>query len=133
MQENNTDLTIEKEQRDELTGLLNLNGALSYIQHHAGDSDGGYSVIVYLNVMNFKSFNQQYGFVGGNVFLRGVAKELQSIFSDDEIARTGGDQFIILSKSLTEDAIIQKLNDLRTAAQKYERALTMRIKGSLPK
>ncbi len=131
MQENDTSLTMEKEQRDELTGLLNLNGALSYIQHHAGDSDGGYSVIVYLNVMNFKSFNQQYGFVGGNAFLRGVAKELQSIFSDDEIARTGGDQFIILSKSLTEDSIIQKLNDLRTAAQKYERALTMRIKAGI--
>ena len=120
---------MQNEQRDELTGLLNLNGAMSQIQHHASDDDGGFSVIVYLNVMNFKSFNQQYGFVGGNEFLRGVAKEIQNIFSDDEIARTGGDQFIILSKKLTPSVISDKLEQLRTAAQKYQRSLTMRIKA----
>ena len=131
MQVNNTDLTKENEQRDELTGLLNLNGALRHIQHHADDDDGGYSVIVYLNVMNFKAFNHQYGFVGGNEFLRGIAKEIQSIFSDDEIARIGGDQFIILSKTLTADTISPKLEKLREAAHKLERALTMRIKAGI--
>ncbi len=131
MQADNVNLAKENEQRDELTGLLNLNGALNHIQHHAGDEDGGYSVIVYLNVMNFKAFNQQYGFVGGNEFLRGIAKEIQSIFSDEEIARTGGDQFIILSKTLTADAISQKLEQLRAASHKYERSLTMRIKAGI--
>lgn len=131
MQANNLHLTKENEQRDDLTGLLNLNGALQHIQHHSQDNDGGYSVIVYLNVMNFKSFNQQYGFVGGNEYLRGIAGEIQSIFSGDEIARTGGDQFIILSKKLTADSIPEKLEQVRTAAHKYERALTMHIKAGI--
>ncbi len=121
----------ENAQRDKLTGLLNLNGALSHIQHHAWDSDGGYSVIVYLNVMNFKLFNQQYGFVGGNEFLRGIAGEIQSIFSDEVIARTGADQFIILSKTLKENDISEKLEVLGRASQKYAKSLTMRIKAGV--
>ncbi len=131
MQGNDIDLVKGKEQRDELTGLLNLNGALSHIQQHAGDPDGGYSVIVYLNVMNFKSFNQQYGFAGGNDYLRGIAGEIQSIFSDDIIARTSGDQFIILSKDLTHEIITEKLKELREASHKHERALTMHIKAGV--
>ncbi len=121
----------EKAHLDELTGLLNLNGALSHLQRHASDAEGGYSVIVYLNVMNFKTFNQQYGFVGGNEFLRGLAGEIQSIFSDEAIARTGGDQFIILSEKLTEEEIREKLDELRIASHKYERSLTMRIKAGV--
>ena len=115
----------ENAYRDELTGLLNLNGALSYLQQH------DCSVIVYLNVMNFKSFNQQYGFVGGNEFLRGIAGEIQNIFSDEVIARTGGDQFIIISGKLTEEEIREKLDELRIASHKHERSLTMRIKAGV--
>lgn len=128
----NNNISLEENaQWDELTGLLNLNGALSHIQRHASDADGGYSVIVYLNVMNFKAFNQQYGFVGGNEFLRGLASEIQSIFSDGVIARTGGDQFIILSKTLTEEVIRVKLLELRKASQKHEKSLTMHIKAGV--
>ena len=115
----------ENAHRDELTGLLNLNGALSYLQQH------DCSVIVYLNVMNFKAFNQQYGFVGGNEFLRGIAGEIQNIFSDEVIARTGGDQFIIISGKLTEEEIREKLDELRIASHKHERSLTMRIKAGV--
>ena len=121
----------EKAHLDELTGLLNLNGALSHLQRHASDAEGGYSVIVYLNVMNFKTFNQQYGFVGGNEFLRGLAGEIQSIFSNEVIARTGGDQFIILSEKLTEEEIREKLDALRIASHKHEKSLTMRIKAGV--
>ncbi len=128
----NNNISLEENaQWDELTGLLNLNGALSHIQRHVSDADGGYSVIVYLNVMNFKAFNQQYGFVGGNEFLRGLANEIQSIFSDEVIARTGGDQFIILSKTLTEEVIRVKLLELRKASQKHEKSLTMHIKAGV--
>ena len=90
---------IQKDDYDDLTGLLNLNGILRHVNEAKNKGDGIYSVIVYLNVMNFKAFNQQYGFAGGNEFLKGLSDEIQHIFSDEKIARTGGDQFIILSKS----------------------------------
>ncbi len=121
----------ENAHRDELTGLLNLNGALSHIQQHKSDADGGYSVIVYINVMNFKAFNQQYGFVGGNEFLRGLAGDIQSIFSDEVIARTGGDHFIILSKRLTEENIRGKLEELIKASQKHAKSFVMHLKAGV--
>ena len=58
--------TDNRDQIDELTGLFNLNGILSQLQGHDKHAADSSSVIIYLNVMNFKSFNQRYGFTGGN-------------------------------------------------------------------
>ena len=84
---------------DELTGLYNLNGILSHLQSHDKSAADSSSVIIYLNVMNFKAFNHRYGFVGGNEFLRGLAGEIKGLFPEELIARTAGDQFIILANS----------------------------------
>ncbi|WP_026516446.1 bifunctional diguanylate cyclase/phosphodiesterase [Butyrivibrio sp. MC2021] len=116
---------------DELTGLLNLTGILDVIRDGGQDLVNEGAVIIYLNVMNFKAFNQRYGFAGGNEFLRGLAREIQGIFSDDFAARTSGDQFIILTKSLEKEEILKKLKALDEAAVKYEKGLHLRIKAGI--
>lgn len=121
----------QKQELDDLTGLLNLRGILRLLQDDAANAVSTFSVIVYLNVMNFKSFNQQYGFAGGNEFLRGVASEIQGIFSNEIVARTGGDQFIILAKAMEEDEIIGKFKALQEASHKYEKGLKMRLKAGI--
>ncbi|MCR5670633.1 MAG: bifunctional diguanylate cyclase/phosphodiesterase [Butyrivibrio sp.] len=116
---------------DELTGLYNLNGVLSELQGHgeyAADAD---SVIIYLNVMNFKAYNQKYGFAGGNEFLRGLAQEIERLFPHELIARSSGDQFIILAKSLDDTEITFRLAALRDTVSKYEKALKMRLKAGI--
>ena len=85
-----------------MTGLHNLTGILDHLQGHGEFSASEKSIIVYLNVMNFKAFNQRYGFLGGNQYLKGLAEEIQSIFKEELVARTSGDQFIILANSLDE-------------------------------
>ncbi len=117
---------------DNLTGLHNLTGVLDHLQGNGEYSASGITMVIYLNIMNFKSFNQRFGFLGGNEFLEGVATEIEKIFDQSLIARTG-DQFIILSKKLQEDEIIEKLDQLRNAARKYERNLNMRIKAGIYK
>ncbi|RKM61948.1 GGDEF domain-containing protein [Butyrivibrio sp. CB08] len=121
---------IESDHIDELTGFFNINGMISQIQGHDAHADEN-SVIIYLNVMNFKTFNQRYGFAGGNDFLKGMAKEIQDIFPDELAARTGGDQFIILGKSLTEEAILDRLKRLREAVTRHQKGLPMRIKAGI--
>ncbi|MBO5620688.1 MAG: bifunctional diguanylate cyclase/phosphodiesterase, partial [Butyrivibrio sp.] len=116
---------------DELTGLHNLNGILSHIQGNGKHSAKGSSVIIYLNVMNFKAYNQKYGFAGGNEFLKGVAKEIQTIFKDELAARASGDQFIILTNSLDEKEITYRIERLFDASLKYEKGLRMRIKAGI--
>ena len=117
--------------RDELTGLLNLTGILGVIQERGQDLVTEGAAVLYLNVMNFKAFNQRYGFSGGNDFLRGMAEEIRDIFSDDYAARTGGDQFIILTKALTKEEILDKLAALDQAAVKHEKGLHLRIKAGI--
>ena len=116
---------------DELTGFYNLNGILSRLQgrdKHAADDS---SVIIYLNVMNFKSFNQRYGFSGGNEFLRGLAEEIKVLFPVELIARTSGDQFIIHAKSLSENEITDRLGRLREASSKHDKGLHLQIKAGI--
>ncbi len=131
MDNNNAQIIEGHDHIDDLTGLHNLNGILSRLQGHDDYSASDSSVIIYLNVMNFKSFNQRYGFEGGNVFLKGIAAEIQDIFKGELCARTGGDQFIIHAKSFDEKEIVARLEKLREAAIKYERGLTMRIKAGI--
>ncbi len=122
---------IEYDHIDDLTGLCNINGVLSHLQGRGQYAASKDSVIIYLNVMNFKAFNQRYGFVGGNEFLKGMALEIQDIFCNELAARTGGDQFIILGKSLSEKEILDKLQRLREAATKHQKGLSMRIKAGI--
>ena len=121
----------EYEHIDNLTGLQNLNGILAHLQERGEYAASDGSVIIYLNVMNFKAFNQKYGFAGGNEFLKGIASEIQSVFSEELIARTGGDQFIILAKSLEDKDIKDRLARVRESSLKYEKGLRMRIKAGI--
>lgn len=132
MSENNKEITLNPGFTDELTGLLNLNGILYELQNHehfTASKKG--SVIIFLNVMNFKAFNQRYGFAGGNVFLRAIASDIKSIFSAELMARTGGDQFVILSDSLTKKEILSRVKKVMRAAHKHEQGLNMRIKAGI--
>ncbi|SDA54135.1 diguanylate cyclase (GGDEF) domain-containing protein [Butyrivibrio sp. INlla18] len=133
MDEREINEIVESRHLDELTGLHNLTGVLDHLQGHGDFSASEKSIIVYLNVMNFKAFNQRYGFLGGNQYLKGLAEEIQSIFKEELVARTSGDQFIIIANSLDEKKILKKLSDLRAAAVKYQKGLVMRIKAGIYK
>lgn len=131
MVQRDRDAAVKSGKVDELTGLLNLTGILDVIHNGGQELVSEDAVIIYLNVMNFKAFNQRYGFSGGNEFLRGLAKEIKGIFPDDHAARTGGDQFIILAKSLSKQDIIDKLAALDEAAVKHEKGLHLHIKAGI--
>lgn len=116
---------------DQLTGLFNLTGILDYIQNSGKYEVSPGSAIIYLNVMNFKTFNSRYGFAGGNEYLKGIADEIQNIFCDEAAARTGGDQFIIVSAIKSEEEIIAKIETLREHVRQYQKELPMRIKAGI--
>lgn len=116
---------------DELTGMHNLTGILEHLQGHDKYSASANTIIIFINVMNFKVFNQKYGFAGGNIFLRGMASELQKIFPDELIARIGGDQFIVLGNSIIEEEILEKMEEFREAVHNYEKGLKMKIKAGI--
>jgi diguanylate cyclase len=98
--------------KDGLTGLYNrqafdmrLKGSLESF-----DRGGGGFVLILLDVDKFKDINDQLGHVAGDKVLQKVAECLKSTFREkDFIARYGGDEFVAMIQSLTEEMAQEKV------------------------
>lgn len=100
---------------DPLTDLPNrvmfedrLHQALAYTRRQ-----GGLLAVLFLDLDNFKSVNDQYGHRMGDRLLRIVAKRLVTcVRSTDTVARLCGDEFTIILQGL------DRIRDIRQVAQK---------------
>ncbi len=85
--------------QDDLTGIHNMH----YFHREAKrilsdpDIDPSTKRFVYVDIENFKTFNDKYGFAEGNNFLILTAGVLQSVFQDVPVARFSDDHFMILA------------------------------------
>ena len=101
---------------DVLTGVYNRgafeNLAKQYIREHAEQNQGA---LVFIDVDRFKQINDQFGHDCGDQALITFARCLQEVFDEDtEIARFGGDEFILLIKNLaSKKKLDQKMLDLK--------------------
>ena len=91
---------------DPLTKLANrelLNDRLLQSMK-TGQRSGRYSALMFMDLDNFKSLNDQHGHGIGDLLLAEVAKRITSCVRQvDTVARFGGDEFIVLLDDLTGD------------------------------
>lgn len=117
---------------DPVTGLYTLTHFFNLLRAQAEDKDfPGSRSIVYLDVANFKDFNQNYGFFGGNELLRGIAHELSRIFSDATVTRASADHFILAIPGKNETVLMDLLDDLKEAVRQYEKGVRIAIKAGI--
>ena len=64
---------------------------------------------VFIDVENFKNYNEKYGFVAGTNFLKTVTKILKDAFEDDLLARFSDDHFVALTKHYTLNRKVKKI------------------------
>ena len=84
---------------DQLTGLANrrlladrMSRALLHAQRNTTST-----AVVYLDLDGFKQLNDTLGHGAGDILLRSVAERLlATVREEDTVARTGGDEFILL-------------------------------------
>ncbi len=109
---------------DTLTGLLNR---AAYNQRSANLS-GDYTVIS-LDLDNLKYVNDTYGHLAGDRMIIAFAKLLEEVYVNaDIIARTGGDEFVVVSKRIdceSCEACIQKLQDAMDKFNEYSNDITL--------
>lgn len=97
---------------DSLTGLPNrsqLLNKMDIIINKNNELSPKFS-ICFIDIDKFKSINDNYGHHAGDMLLKHITKVLSDfIRKDDLVARIGGDEFIILFDSLSDDNSIRTM------------------------
>ncbi len=106
---------------DNLTGLANAKSFLEALYKEIDRSARHERVIsiIYMDIDNFKTINDNYGHDMGDKALQETAKTLNSIFRpSDTVARMGGDEFAILMPEINNESAIIAAEKLRVEFHK---------------
>ena len=111
---------------DALTGMNNYSYfpalAKEYIQ--GVTENFGENVFLFLDVHNFKAFNDQRGFEAGDRFLVAIGKYISDIFSDSLCARQADDHFVVLTKT---GGLQERLDRLNRLVHDYDEEILLGI------
>lgn len=118
---------------DELTGVPNMNYFRKNVKMilDSGKIKPTTKIILYLDVENFKSLNEKYGFESGNAFLAKFGKQVIEVFNDSLVARQGDDHFVIFTD---KDTCQDRLGTLRSILYDYhtETLIGLKTGGYVP-
>ena len=118
---------LEKTARtDALTGMYNYSHfselAKARLQNNVGHTND--TVFLFLDIHNFKAFNDQRGFEEGDRFLSTIGRSISDIFRGSLCARQADDHFVVLTIS---DGIEEKLHRLNRLVHDYDAEILLGI------
>lgn len=105
---------------DELTGLPNRAQLYEFLEKTIQETEvtNQYGALILLDLDNFKEINDRMGHATGDNVLRQVAKQLNGLIIDQDIAaRLGGDEFVIVFANLGQDPARAKHEAKRRAEE----------------
>lgn len=94
---------------DSLTGLANRTQLLKKIDEAILESNNKNNnfTLCFLDIKNFKSINENYGYHAGDMTLKHIASLLKKFVQPfDTVSRVGGDQFCILFNNIENENFI---------------------------
>lgn len=118
----------EKSSQDELTGLPNLHKFQYDVMEFLKKSEVVLENwrFVFMDIGNFKNYNEKYGFSAGNAFLKIFGQYIIEEFPDELVARYSDDHFIVLAE--VKD-LEQRLDSLHEKIRKWESDVQMTLKA----
>lgn len=125
-----TDQLIEKNKKDALTGLHNMahfNHAAEIILK-SEFTDISKICFVFIDIENFKNYNEKYGFKAGSDFLKRASDIIKDVFKNSLSARFSDDHFVILAK---KEGLSDKLSQLKLRIKYEESEINLGIKAGI--
>ena len=115
---------------DELTGLVNMKHfrlkAPNVIENIM--KEGRKAHCVYFNIRNFHTYNETYGFSGGDRMLKSIARILQDTFPGGLVSRFGDDHFVIIT---AQEDLKDKINRLSLRVNNIRRGVIVEMKAGI--
>lgn len=99
---------------DILTGVYNRRYLVERANQFLADERNHPAWVVVLDLDHFKTVNDQHGHITGDRVLQGIGALFRSFFREgDVIARSGGEEFVLLLRSRDRDACLAEMELLR--------------------
>ncbi|MBR0068885.1 MAG: GGDEF and EAL domain-containing protein [Synergistaceae bacterium] len=115
---------------DELTGLHNMK----YFRLKAPELiqmliDGGKTPhCIYFNIRNFHTYNETYGFSGGDRMLKSISRILQETFPYGMAARFESDHFVVIT---AQEDLEEKIKRMTVRINNIRRGIVVEIKAGV--
>lgn len=101
--------------RDHLTGLFNRRFMEEYLQQelHRAHRNQTHVGIIFMDIDNFKLYNDTYGHKGGDVLLKGIGSLLlKKVRGGDISSRYGGEEFVVILPETDLETTIRRAQQI---------------------
>lgn len=103
---------------DPLTGLINRRALDEHIERLKLENGHKQHAIILCDIDHFKRVNDQYGHAVGDAALKHIAQMMnKAVRKSDEIARIGGEEFLILLHDVHEGFALTVAERIRTVVE----------------
>ena len=115
---------------DDLTGLANMEyfkvKAPAIINKFT--NDGKTPSCIYFNIRNFHTYNETYGFSGGDRMLRSIGRILRESFPYGIVSRFEDDHFLVIT---AQEDLQEKINRLSVRINNIRRGVIVEMKAGI--
>ena len=103
---------------DVLTGISNRRAMIQRVHRMDAESDKGPFGVLNIDLNGLKVVNDRDGHEAGDRLLVQAGEILKKVFYQDDLYRTGGDEFIVITENISRETFERKVERLRSDAEK---------------
>ncbi|MCR4909443.1 MAG: EAL domain-containing protein [Lachnospiraceae bacterium] len=120
-------------QEDDLTGIHNMFYFNQEAVEVLNDPSVDFSrkIFLFLNIENFKTYNDQFGYQAGNEYLQKLAEVIRDTFTGDPVARQADDHFAVLTDVSGVEEKTERVRDV-VRSNDSEIYLELKVGGFRP-
>lgn len=117
---------------DDLTGLYNMRYFRQKGSEFTEDliKKGKQPYCIYFNIRNFHTYNETYGFSGGDRMLKSIARILQDTFPHGLLSRFGDDHFVVITG---QEKLQERITRMSTRINNIRRGVIVEMKAGVYK